>query len=425
MPSARQQGSAPKPTQPRLLVAGAIGTGLEFYDLTIYGMMAPTLAQLFFPSDNVIASLIASFAAFAVGLVARIVGGAVFGWIADRFHRRVALLASIALMATSCALLAILPTFAVIGLSAPVLLVGLRIAQGLAVGGELGVSYVYIGENVSPDRRALAMSSVGMGPMIGILLGAGVVAILHVILSDEQFQAYGWRIAFGLGVLVALVGFLIRKTIEVGDVGDVRSRSRRVAPSLLAGQGLTLVLNVTALAGIAGCFFALFFFVPHWAVHALGVTASETHVMTLFLALLIIVSLPACGLLADWLGNRNVAVAGAIALAISIYPVFTHLSGVEAFFGLLMISLLAVLLAAYITSIAGLTFNLYEQSMRATNVSLAFNIAYGAVGGTAPMMALWLNSQFANQLAFVWYLTFLCCASAVALVALKPILARR
>ncbi len=400
---------------PRLLTAGAVGTGLEFYDLTVYGMLAATLAPLFFPSDSPTASLIASFAAFAVGLIARVAGGLLFGWFADRFDRRTSLIASIVLMAASCGLLALLPTYDVIGVAAPILLVGLRMVQGLAVGGELGVSYVYIGEHAPAGRRALAMSPVGMGTTLGILLGAAVVAALHIALTEQQISSFGWRIAFGLGVVVAFVGLLVRRQIDSQVTAEQRTPAIWTTFAHHAGR---VALNILALAGIAGCFFCLFFFIPTWAVRTLHAEPQAVHLTAVLAALLILLSLPLCGWLADWIGARTAGWISALALAAALYPLISNLSATPSSANLAIVVGLAVLQALYIAAIAALTFGLYVHAVRGLSFSFVFNVAYGAIGGTTPMICVWLNEVTAHPLAFVWYLIGLSIISALALIKL-------
>ncbi|MEM7444183.1 MAG: MFS transporter [Pseudomonadota bacterium] len=398
------------------MAAGAVGTGLEFYDLTVYGLMAATLAPLFFPSDNTTASLIATFAAFSVGLIARIAGGFLFGWIADRFGRRISLIGSVTLMAASCGLMAILPTFQAIGLAAPVLIVALRICQGLAVGGELGISYVFVGEHAPTKHRALALSSVGAGTTLGILLGALVVAVLHLALTDEQVSNYGWRIAFGLGVGVALVGFLIRSRLQVAVQTP---RSSRISWRDLSGLLGRMVLNVIALSGIASCYFTLYFFAPNWTIAAFDEDAETVHLVVAIAGVITMLATVLGGWVCDRFGSRPTIWLCCAALAISFVLLPTLLSNVPGWLQLFAIAALAIVVGFYIASIASLTFTTYPPTVRGLGCALAFNLGYGLIGGTAPMIALWLNQVAGIPSAFIWYPAGLCLIS-IAAVLLLP-----
>jgi len=410
--------SADRAPSLRMLFAGAIGTSLEFYDLTIYGMMAATLAPLFFPSDNATASLIAAFAAFAVGMVARIAGGLAFGWFSDRFDRQKSLIWSILLMALSCGLLALLPTYEAIGVAAPILLFVLRMIQGLAVGGELGVSYVFVGEHAHPNRRAMAMTSVSMGVVLGTLLGLVVVALLHLALTDTQFMVYGWRIGFGLGVSIALVGFLIRS----GPTKPAESNNVSVKIwSQTARSSKRIILNIVALGGIAGSYFGLFIFIPTWAIRTVGVDPQTTHLAIVFGALAVILALPLSGLLTNRIGARPAVWIGSLVLATALYPLLSMFGGADPSAQIAIFAVLGALEAIYIASIAALTFGLYPKAIRGLSFSLVFNTTYGVIGGTTPLIATWLISIADNPLAFVWYLIGLCLVSAISVLYLRPV----
>ncbi len=417
MPNDQTVRDATRPLPPRLLAAGAIGTGLEFYDLIVYGLMAATLAPLFFPSESASASLIAVFAAFAVGLIARIAGGAIFGWLADRFTRRASLIGSILTMAVSSGLLAVLPTFATIGVAAPILLVVLRLAQGLAVGGELGVSYVFVREHAPKRHRVTAMSAVGAGPALGILFSASVVAVLHLALTDEQFTSFGWRIAFGLGVVIALVGLLIRR--RVGDQAVTAAAGRKIWFDA-ARQSGRMILNVLALAGIAVGFVGLFVFVPTWAVVTLHADAQAAHFAPIAGALAALVVLPFCGRLGDYIGARITALIGTVVLAVALVPLLSVFTEGSTTAMVLVFCFLGALTSVCIPSIAALTVGLYRHTIRGLSASLVFNVAYGAIGGTTPVIAMWLNETTGNPLAFAWYLAGLCVLSSIVLIALRP-----
>ncbi|MCB0626203.1 MAG: MFS transporter, partial [Saprospiraceae bacterium] len=193
------------------ITAGVAGNILEWYDFAVYGFFAPVLGKLFFPSDDPTTSLIASFGAFAAGFLMRPVGGALFGYIGDRIGRKRALNLSVILMAIPTFMIGLMPTHAQIGVTAAVVLVLLRMLQGLSVGGEYTSSIVYLAESAPEGKRGLFTSSSLMGAIGGILLGSFLGSLLSGMLTDAQLQSWGWRIPFLFGILVAGVGFLIRR----------------------------------------------------------------------------------------------------------------------------------------------------------------------------------------------------------------------
>jgi MHS family proline/betaine transporter-like MFS transporter len=197
-------------TRRKVIAAGITGNVLEWYDFAVYGFYAPIIAKLFFPSDDPTVSLIASFGAFAAGFLMRPVGGFVFGHIGDRIGRKRALVLSVMLMAVPTGIIGLLPDHASIGVAAAVLMVAMRILQGLSVGGEYTGSIVYLAEHAPTGRRGFFTSWTLFGAVGGILLGSGVSALIANVLTDAQVESWGWRAAFLVGILVGVVGLIVR-----------------------------------------------------------------------------------------------------------------------------------------------------------------------------------------------------------------------
>lgn len=194
--------SVDRSTAKRAVVVGAVGNLLEWYDFAVYGFLASTIATLFFPSDDRVASLLASFAVFAVGFFARPLGGLIFGHYGDKVGRRTTLAASIILMATATFLLGLLPTYAQVGILAPILLVVIRVIQGLSAGGEWGGSASFLVEFAPASRRGFYGSWQQFTVVGGFLLGSGTSALLTTVLSEDAFLSWGWRLPFLFGIVL-------------------------------------------------------------------------------------------------------------------------------------------------------------------------------------------------------------------------------
>ena len=203
-------GAAPW-TLRRVVTAGVIGNVLEWYDFAVYGFFAPILAAKFFPAEDPRVSLLAAFGAFAVGFLMRPVGAAIFGHIGDRYGRARALLFSVAMMAVPTVLMGLLPTYDTIGIAASVLIVVLRMCQGIAVGGEFTASIVFLAENAPARRRGFFASFSMFGATTGTMLGAAIGALLTNAMSAEALASWGWRAAFVSGIVVAVIGIVIRR----------------------------------------------------------------------------------------------------------------------------------------------------------------------------------------------------------------------
>src|SRR3990172_5085241 len=213
----------------RVLAAGVIGNVLEWYDFAVYGFFAPILAEQFFPAGDRMVSLLAAFGAFAVGFLMRPVGAVLFGHIGDRYGRARALLISVAMMAIPTVLMGLLPTYATIGIAASLLIVILRMFQGMAVGGEFTSSIVFLAEHAPPRRRGFFSSWAMFAATTGTMLGAAVGAMLSNLLSPEDLVAWGWRAAFISGIAVAVVGIIVR-----WNMSDTPASVDRISPVRLA-----------------------------------------------------------------------------------------------------------------------------------------------------------------------------------------------
>ncbi|MBA2409968.1 MAG: MFS transporter [Gammaproteobacteria bacterium] len=205
------------------LLAGVVGNVLEWYDFALYGYLVPVISKLFFPSDNTITSLLATFGIFAIGFLMRPLGAVLFGHIGDRFGRRQALYLSIMLMAAPTFLLGCLPTYASIGVMAAVLLTLLRLVQGLSVGGEFTTSVTYVVETSPTERRGLSGSWANIGSIGGSLLGVGVAATLTTVLPQSSVEAWGWRIPFLLGGVLGIFALWLRRNLPESALFDQQS----------------------------------------------------------------------------------------------------------------------------------------------------------------------------------------------------------
>ena len=383
------------------IAAGIIGNVLEWYDFAIYGFFAPILGKLFFPSEDPATSLIASFGAFAAGFLMRPIGGALFGDIGDRIGRKRALNLSVMLMAIPTFLIGIMPTHAQIGVGAAIILVLLRMLQGLSVGGEYTSSVVYLAESAPKGKQGLFTSASMLGATGGILLGSLLGAVITDMLSEAQLQTWGWRIPFLLGILVAGVGYLVRRhmpeTISEGEKVDnplkvMRSNWRQV----LRVGGLNLLSAVA--------FYALFVFVVTWLVdyvHEPRTLALRFNSMSL---LVFMAAIPLFAHLSDRIGRKPVIMGAAIALILLSYPLFWLMHHPDERMILAGGMGLAILISAYMAPIPAKLTEMFPQNIRVSAVSVGYNLAYALFGGTIPMIAVWLITKQHNDLAFVWYI---------------------
>jgi len=260
-------------TQTRRAVSAAvIGNVLEWYDFSVYAFVAVIIARKFFTSDNEVSALLATFLAYGLGFVARPLGGIILGRVGDTHGRKTALLITIALMAIGTVLVGILPTYAAIGVAAPLLLVVARLMQGFSAGGEWGSSTAYIVEWAPAGKRGLYGSFQQMSVVAGLLLGSGIAALMNTIFTPDQMDAWGWRVPFLLGGILGPVGLWMRRTIDETPA-YAKAKDAPVATSTESGLvmaarafGFTIVWTV--------CFYILLSYMPTYTQKYVKLSAS-------------------------------------------------------------------------------------------------------------------------------------------------------
>lgn len=389
-------------------MAGSIGNVLEWYDFALYGYLAPVIAVLFFPRENELASLISTFGVFAVGFFARPVGALLFGHLGDTVGRKSALIWSVMLMAVPTCLVGLLPTHAEIGFAAPVLLVVLRLLQGLSVGGEFTGSMTFLVEHARPEERGYAGSWSEFSAQIGILLGSGVGALLTFSLSQDALYTWGWRIPFVLGILVGAVGLYLRRSIDESPEFERVKRSGVISRfplrEVLTHRRADLVRAIGIIWLYAVSFYLAFVYLITYLSTVLTVPLGSAMISNTIGLAAFTCLVPAMGALSDRVGRKLPMVAGAAGLALLAYPLFMLL-GLGALPYIITAQLLfALLVAAYVGPMCAMVVELFPPDGRYTGLSLAYNLALALFGGTAPLVATYLIERTDNIVAPSFYL---------------------
>ncbi|GAA5162669.1 MFS transporter [Pseudonocardia eucalypti] len=415
------------PASPRtVLLASLVGTTVEWYDFFLYATAASLVfPKLFFPAQDEVAGTLLAFGTFAVGFVARPIGGLLFGHIGDRLGRKQTLVATMVLMGGATALIGLLPPVSAIGLAAPVLLVLLRVLQGLAVGGEWGGAVLLATENAPPGRigRYGSVPQIGLG--LGLALGTGAFALLGEAMSREAFETYGWRIAFVLSLVLVAVGLVVRlrvlETPEFRRLASTGELAQVPAVEVFRTRRHRRGLGLGMLARWAeGASFNT------WAVFAISyatATVKLNRVDVLLAvtagALLMAVVAPIAGWLGDRYGRRPVFGTGVALFGISVLPSFYALrTGSTALMVIVLVVQLGVCYGLMTGAEATLFAELFDARVRYTGMSLVFQGSGVWASGLTPVI---LTALLAATGGAVWaagtYLT------AVALVSLLAVLA--
>ena len=411
------------PTTRKAIVAGILGNVLEWYDFALYGHFSVFIGQTFFPREEPGLAMLAAFAVFSVSFFMRPLGAILFSAIGDRHGRRKALSLSMLGMAIPTAGIGLLPDYASIGYAATVILVLLRLFQGLALGGEMGGAVTYVLEHTPERRIGLASSLIQASTCTGLLLGSLISSGISAALTDAQFGVWGWRIPFLLGLLAAWIGLAIRRRMPESALYELAKSEDRLVRhpirTLLAVHKRAILLGMAVLTPMTCGFFFAFVYFNSFMMAELHFSASRALLVTSLGLLLSLTATLLGGWLADRYGYKKALTAGAALLLIGVYPLVHRLSGaggpdevLPAFFA--FSSLLGLYTSAAFAAVA----SLFATEIRYSGVSFAVNLASPLFGSTAPLLAAWLLRAQGVEMGLAWfggYLTLLFLIAAVAI----------
>ncbi|MBS7455541.1 MFS transporter [Coralloluteibacterium stylophorae] len=394
------------------VVRGSLGNLIEWYDWYAYSAFAVYFARSFFAEDDS-SRLLETFAVFSVGFLMRPIGGWFFGRFADRHGRRAALTLSVLMMGAGSLIITFAPTYASIGIGAPVLLVLARLLQGLSVGGEYGTSATYLSEVATPSRRGFYSSFQYVTLIAGQLLALGLQIALQQVLDEAQMSAWGWRIAFAVGAVGALTVLWLRRGMAeskpqatVDTLTDRRGRTLRDGSLALLfryPRAFFMVLGLTLGGTVA--FYTYTTYMQQFMVNTVGFAKPDVAVVN-FLALLVFIVLqPLYGALSDRIGRKPLLVFFGIAGTLGTVPILGTLAGTQSLLAAFALMLAALVIVAGYTSINAIVkAELFPSNVRALGVGLPYAIANAVFGGTAPTVALWLK-RIGHESWFFWYVT--------------------
>lgn len=402
-----------KTSQMRQVIAAVVGNALEWYDFIVYGFLSSIIASQFFPAADEYTSLLMALATFGVGFFMRPVGGVLLGVYADRKGRKAAMQLIITLMSVAIALITFAPTYAAIGLGAPLLIVVARMLQGFATGGEYASATAFLVESAPADKKGLYGSWQLFGQCLAVFAGAGMVALVTHLLGSERLQEWGWRIPFVVGLLIGPVGLWIRKYMdEPEEYLTARDRQKDAQPSLWQiisqhRQGVLACLGLTCVGTVA--FYVVLVNMPSFAHKQLGLPLDEVLSVQMLAVALMAVVIPLAGALSDRLGRRPVLLGFTLLFTVLVYPLFAWVAAAPSIERLLVMQLL---LCAAIGGIFGPSpTTLAEQfpiEVRSTGVAVAYNMAVMLFGGFAPLIVTWLTKVLQTPVAPAFYVVGAC-----------------
>jgi len=407
----------------RHVLAGTVGNILEWYDFAIYGFLAPVISPLFFPDDNDVTGLIKTYGVFAAGYLMRPIGGVIFGHIGDRMGRKKALQLSIAMMAIPTVLVGLLPVYTQIGTWAAVLLIVLRLLQGISVGGELIGSMSYLVETAPANRRGWQGSWSVCGGVAGILLGSLVATLLTNALSQSTLNTWGWRLPFLFGVVIFAAGSWLRRTlIESPDfVADQDTAQAHGTPLAAVLRDMPLrVLHMSAnILLFATSFYTLFVWMPTYLTTIVDRPVKHALLVNTIAMSLLLVWIPASGRLSDTFGRTRVILSVTAILGFAVYPLFLFVDHGSTWIALLVQVVFSILVGCIQGPLPAFLVESFPARNRYTAIGLSYNITLAVFGGTAPLVCTWLISATDNLASPAIYLATLAAISFVSMLLFK------
>jgi MHS family proline/betaine transporter-like MFS transporter len=398
----------------RAILAASIGNLLEWYDFSVYALFAVYIGANFFPAESSGAGLVKAFLVFGLGFVIRPVGSLVIGVYGDRAGRKAALTTTILLMAAGTLVIAVAPSYAAIGLGAPLLLLVGRLLQGFSAGGEIGSAAAFLVEHAPPQKRGLftawLQGSMGMSNILGALVAFGVTAWLPA----HEVIRWGWRIPFLIGLCIVPLGLYLRSTLEETPAFQAElstSRVRNANPALplasLFRDYWRPLLRGFAIAILwAVAVYVLLIFMPVFVQKAFGFTAAQSFGASLVENLLFVSGCFLFGAVADRIGAERMLRVGACALLLGVPPLFLWLNTSRTEPVLMLVLAGFGLLVSSYTSVAPMILSaLFPTPLRATGISITYNAAFTIFGGFAPAILTWFTGTAAGTVfAPAWYL---------------------
>jgi len=404
----------------RNMIGGVIGNVLEWYDFAVFGYFAPIIGAHFFPAENQQASLINAFGVFAAGYLMRPLGGLIFGYIGDRMGRKQALQWSVLLMAIPTTMLGLLPTYAQIGVTASVLLVVLRLLQGLSVGGELIGSMSFVTEIAPANRRGFFGSWTLFSAICGVMLGSAVATAAHWLLDPAALASWGWRLPFMAGLLVGGVGLWMRKgMVETPDFQRLKDSGQvdknpileaiQSAPTQIFRMGAMVVL-------MGGGFYMLFVWWPTYLTKIVKPPVSHALMINTIAMAAMMALIPVAGWLSDLVGRKTVMASSLVGLILAGWPLFVLTDQGTFLFALCAQLAFAVLLAGTQGPMPAAMVEMFPTRTRFSGIGVGYNVSLAVFGGTAPLVSTWLVARTGDIAAPAYYLIVLGLISLVAVL---------
>lgn len=404
----------------KMLIAGSVGNFIEWYEFAVYGFLATVIAGNFFhlEGESDLTSLILTYAAFALAFFCRPIGAMIFGRIGDRIGRKPTLIAVLLLMTLATFLIGLMPTYATVGVAAPLLLTLLRMLQGLFAGGEFGGAVALMTEFAPAGKRGRYGAWQSFTVALGLLAGAGLVALLSALLTPEQLKGWGWRIPFLLALPMGLVALWLRSQLEEPPTF---AKAQKLEPAPLSSVVKAIVLGIGRMMGWSAAGYTFLVVMPSWLQTALHASFQQALLATVLGNVGFALTILPAGRLSDRYGRRSIMLLAMLVVVLFSYPLLALLQQPDA---ALWLKGLAVLIAgAVVGMIAGpgpaMLAEMFPTRIRYTGLGLAYSLSNAVFSGCAGLIITGLIKQTGNIYIPAWYVMITGAISALALLTLN------
>ncbi|HZW61137.1 MAG TPA: MFS transporter [Candidatus Babeliales bacterium] len=389
-------------------IASGLGSVLEWYDFSLYGFFAPLLAQLYFPSEAPAIGLLKTFSIFAIGFFARPIGALIFGYISDKYGRTISLKLTPLLITCPTLLFCVLPTYQQIGILAPLLLIFLRIWQGICIGGEYANNIVYLCETTKKKHLYFIGSIGSCTGSLGILFASIIAALWYAIFTPEDLSTWGWRLAFAISLIIGITAFWMRRNMQETSVFHRMKQNTSIDNPIFDSyknqwKDYLLSFGLTFLPATA--FYYIFMFLPNFLSGILNYNSSKIlgdNSLSLLMRLFVI---PIIGFLADKIGGIKIARLSCILFLLLSAPLFYSIVYYPTL-SIASIYLFALLTTLNAATTPGLLVEILKPETRCTIFSFTFNVCFGVFGGITPVISFLLVDKIGCKMAPIYYLVF-------------------
>ncbi|MGG3644022.1 MFS transporter [Bacillus gobiensis] len=423
-----QAQSVPKKKAIKAVAAVSIGNALEWYDFSVYAFFAIYISQNFFPSGNSTVQLLSAFLVFGIGFIVRPLGAIVLGSYGDKAGRKSLLTWTTILMAIGVLVIGLAPTYYAIGIGAPLIIVFGRILQGISAGGELGGASTFLVEYASEENKGKYAAWLQASMALSNILGALVATIITAVLTQEQIVSWGWRIPFLIGVLIAPVGLYLRNALDETpqfikelNIQKEEKGNKKKLPLLQAIRKYPKELMVGTCFSILWvvCVYTLIIFMPTYVQKTFHYSSFEAFISSLIANVFMFFGCLLSGLYSDRVGRRRILLLAAGLQFVSIYPLLLVLQHFHSIITLIGVQTIFCILVSIFVGVAPSALSeIFPTSVRATGVSLTYNIPNAVLGGFAPAILTWFTEGLHSSYAPAWYVMLGIVVSFVAIILL-------